>query len=769
MPIKEQNFQQQKLSYPTQNKQYWNRRVPETEEDNPGLGNVFAVLRRKVAVIGSVAIIVSTAAAAWTSTRTPEYEGKFQLLVEPLKTSESELLLLLSETLKENVNEITKQNKTELDYQALMEVLRSPNIIAPVVSKLQTKYPDIRYEKLVGNDLPKPVPGRLGTLYITRISKGKEESRVIEVRYRDSNPEKIQLVLDQVSQAYRHYSREQQETNLTRGIKFVEEQVPKLRVRVNTLQQQLQSFQQQHAVFDPELQGGQLLKRDDTIKTQITDTERKLAESKSLYASLQKQLGMQQNQAIAASALSESPQYQQILSRVREVEAKIATESARFQLNSPIIQSLQDQRNKLLPLLNREAKNALGNNGLNARSVPQVDTVRRDLIQQLADAANQVHLLETSLQANRQAEQQLSQEIKEYPSISRQYTNMQRDLRVASDTLTQILAKKEALRVDAAQQEVPWELIMPPTIPRDLAGRFKAVSPDHKRDVLLGGVAGLLLGILAAFMLENWEKIFHDIEEVKRETKLSLLGVIPFDKELQKRASSEVGYLSRQRTSPKATKRAYNNVDTAVKVQQEEAFPFVLAFYSLFNKIQSLSYEIPIRSIAITSATSGIGKSTIAENLARIAAETGKKVLVVDANLRNPQLHNNLNMVNTKGLSEVLTDGLTLNDVTGKSHLEDNLFVVTGGSLAAGNPTKLFSSKRMQRFVEEAHEEFDLVIYDTTHLIGYLDTHVLTQYVDALILVLGVAKTTRPSFQEALDQLQSSRLPVLGVVANYLK
>src|SRR5579883_244661 len=539
MPIKEQNFQQQKLSHPRQTKQYWNRRISEGEEDNPGLGQVLAVLRRKIAVVGSVAIIVTTAAAAWTSTRTPVYEGKFQLLVEPLKTSESELLLLLSETLKQNVNEITKQNKTELDYQALMEVLRSPKIIAPVVSNLQAKYPDIRYDSLVGNDVSgKPVVGRQGTLSITRITKGKEESRFIEVRYRESNPQKIQLVLDQVSQAYRHYSLEQQETNVSQGIKFVDEQVPKLRARVNTLQKQLQTFQQRYGVFDPELQGGQLLKRSDEIKGQITDTERKLAESKSLYASLQKQLGMQQNQAIAASALSESPQYQQLLTRVRDIEAKIAVESARYQENSPVIQSLREQRNKLLPLLNKEAKSALGNNATNGKAIPQVgvyqNSVRRDLIQQLADTANQIHLLETSLQANNQAQQQLGQQIKEFPVISRQYTNMQRDLRVATDTLTQILAKKEALRVEAAQQQVPWELIMSPTIPRDSAGAFKPISPDHKRDVLLGGIAGLLLGILAAFLLENVEKIFHDVEEVKRATKLSLLGIIPFHQELKK-------------------------------------------------------------------------------------------------------------------------------------------------------------------------------------------------------------------------------------------
>ncbi|WP_243902837.1 GumC family protein, partial [Aetokthonos hydrillicola] len=379
----------------------WNKRIPEAEEQNAGLGQVTAVLRRKIAVIVSVTVIVTTAAAAWTSTRTPEYEGKFQLLVEPLKSSENELLVLLSRTLQQNVNEITKQNKTDLDYQALVEVLKSPKVVAPVVSKLQSQYPDIKYDQLVGNDVDGKAVSRIGTLNINRIKQGKELSRVIEVRYRESNPDKIQTVLSEISQAYRHYSLEQQQTNLSQGIKFVDQQVPKVRQRVSSLQRDLQALQQRYGVFNPELQGDQLLKRQDENVAQIRETEKKLAESKSLYASLQGQLGMQQNEAIAASALSESPQYQQILTRIRDIEAKIATESARFREDSPIIQSLREQRNQLLPLLNQEARNAVGNSISNARNLPQVgtyqNTVRVELIQQLANTANQIRLLETSL------------------------------------------------------------------------------------------------------------------------------------------------------------------------------------------------------------------------------------------------------------------------------------------------------------------------------------------------------------------------------------
>ncbi len=289
MPAREQDLQplnETKLS----REPYWLLKRPQNvEEESFGFGQIFSMLRRRAALIASVAVIVTTGAVVWGSTRTPKYEGKFQLLVEPLTNSESELLVLLSQTLQQDVNKITRQNNTALDYQALVEVLKSPKIIEPVVDQIQDKYPGVTYGKLVGGDKAGKVPSSVkeGQLHISRLSQGEIESRVIEIRYKDSNPQKVLFVLDKVSQAYRKYSLEQQQTNLRQGIKFVEQQIPKLRLRVNTLQGEMQRFQTNYNLFNPELQGKQLLERVNELQSTKTEASKRLAESKSLYASLQ--------------------------------------------------------------------------------------------------------------------------------------------------------------------------------------------------------------------------------------------------------------------------------------------------------------------------------------------------------------------------------------------------------------------------------------------------------------------------------------------------
>ncbi|ARV63210.1 capsular biosynthesis protein [Nostocales cyanobacterium HT-58-2] len=770
MPTKEQSLQQLKNPNTLLRESYLFSRRPESEEESTSFNQVFSVLRRRLGLIASATVIVTTVAVAWTATRTPKYEGKFQILVEPLKTTDSELLVLLSETLKQNVNEITKQNKTELDYQALMEVLKSPKLINPVVKDLKQQYPEISYDTLVASSASGKVStDQVGTLHISRLGKGKEQSRVVEVRYRESDPRKVEYVLNKVSQAYQNYSKEQQQTSLRQGIKFVEQQIPKMQLRVSMLQGQMQVFQQKHSMFNPEVQGEQLLVRADELKVQRIEAQRRLAESRALSASLQKQLAMSGDMAIAASALSESPQYQQVLTRLQEVETRIATESARLTDNNPIMVNLREQRRKLLPLVQKEAKLALGNNA-NSSSVPNSqlgvyqNSVRRDLIKQLADTTNQIKTLESSLQANKKATDEVNQQIQEYPALSRQYTNLQRELQVSTDTLSQLLAKQDALRVDAAQQDVPWEMIMPPTLPRDKMGQLVPVGLNTERNIVLGGVAGLLLGTLAAFAIENWQNVFHDPEEIKRATKLPILSVIPFHKDSKRPiyvVNKELVYANQN--------GKHRFVPTIKeKTQEDKTTAFTEAFCSLYNRINSLKSEASIRSIVITSATSGDGKSTIAANLAKIAAQAGQKVLLVDTNLRHPQVHHALDLVNIKGLSEILSEGIDLNDVVGQAPREENLFVVTAGE-TPDNPTKLFSSQRMENFVERTHTNYDLVIYDAPHIMGLLDTSILANRVDGILMVAGLGKTVRPSLQQALEELKAARGSVFGIVADTIE
>jgi capsular exopolysaccharide synthesis family protein len=216
-----------------------------------------------------------------------------------------------------------------------------------------------------------------------------------------------------------------------------------------------------------------------------------------------------------------------------------------------------------------------------------------------------------------------------------------------------------------------------------------------------------------------------------------------------------------------------NSVVFAGSIEETEgsnnsASRFQEAFDSLYANIRFLYSAPPVRSLAVCSAAPGDGKSTVALHLAQSAASMGQRVLLVDANFRLPQLHNKLGLPNHKGLSDLLAKKLTPNEIIQRSPLAENLFVLTSGQ-PLQNSTKLLGSAQMQYLMEEFQATFDLVIYDTSHLLNRMDANFLAAHTDGLLMVVGVRKTNRSVVMQVINQLNTFRLPTLGVVANHVR
>jgi capsular exopolysaccharide synthesis family protein len=719
----------------------------ESDEDELNLGQVFAAIRRRALLITGVTIAVTSAALIWALTRTPQYEGKFELLVEPV-TEENKLSNLPS--LAQEAAGLLGEGEIAspgLDYETQIAVLKSPKMMFPIIEQLQAQYPDIRYDSLIGQGGGKLAGQGENKLNIAR----QEETKIIEVSYQDPDPQKIQFILDQVAANYLKYSIQDRRTNLRQGLQFVEDQIPRVRSRVNLLGGQLQRFQQQHNIINPEIQAQQMAEQVSNLKQQRLENRAELNQTRSLSTSLQKQLGLKPNEAVAASALSEDTQYQALLSQLQEVEAKIATESARFTEADPTIQNLRDQQRNLLGPLKQESQRVLGKSLSSTIKNPQAlasqNSVRLELTQQLADASNQVQALEARGRAIAQAESLLNRQVNQFPALSRQHTGLQRDLMVTTEALNQLLAKREALRVENAQQDVPWEIIAAPTVLQDEEGRPVPVSPVIPLYAGLGMILGLLLGGATALILELLSAVFHTPEAIKETTKLPLLGEIPLYQD-----EEQLPLVSSDEQEP--------------MIDWHHDFAFSEAFHSLSTNIRNLSPQNRlIHSLVISSAMPGEGKSTVAVHLAHVAAEIGQRVLLVDTNLRNPQIHTWLGLSNHCGLTNVIAATSSRHAAIQQSPTISNLFVLTAGEVRS-NPAALLASEEMQSLMEQFQAEFDLVVYDTSSILGFTDSTLLMPRVDGVILVVKIGQTSSSRFTQALERAKTTHTQVLGFVAN---
>ncbi|MCP3761410.1 CpsD/CapB family tyrosine-protein kinase [Domibacillus sp. A3M-37] len=192
--------------------------------------------------------------------------------------------------------------------------------------------------------------------------------------------------------------------------------------------------------------------------------------------------------------------------------------------------------------------------------------------------------------------------------------------------------------------------------------------------------------------------------------------------------------------------------------------PISEQYRTIRTNILFSSVDETLRSILVTSTSPGEGKSTTISNLAVVFASQGKKVLLVDADLRKPTMHYTFGLQNTVGLTNVLTKQAPLQDAIAKTEIE-NLSALPSGPIPP-NPAELLGSFSMKEFLNEAQEEFDYVLFDTPPVLAVTDAQVLANQCDGTVLVINSGTTEIEGAQKAKELLQSAKAKLLGVVLN---
>ena len=460
-----------------------------------------------------------------------------------------------------------------------------------------------------------------------------------------------------------------------------------------------------------------------------------MAQARANFASLQGKDGK-------LAVLNNAVVYQQLILQLRQLDTQIALEATRFQEENPTIQALKKKRENLLPLLSQEQE--------------------RFLDVKVAQAATEEKTLEVQSQDLAKSEQKLEQKSKQLPVLARQYTELQRGLQVTTESLNRFLATRETLQIQGAQTELSWQLIQAPSQPKEPVS-----ASNLRRSLLLGLVAGVVSGIGVAVLIEKLDKTYHTVHALKEKIKLPLIGNIPFEKQLQ---SLQYRTLKQKTPIVRASHSLNEGIPELAVIPAEDysnySGQFLEALRVLYTNIQLLSSDRPIRSIIISSAMALDGKSTVAFHLAQIATAMGQRVLLIDADLRQPMIHSLSNLNNLWGLSNLITANLPVEGVIRQlPSMSQLLSVITAGPIPPDS-TKLLSSQKMKRLMEDFHNTFDLVIYDAPPLVGLADARLLAPHTDGIVLVVRIDKTDSSMLKRALDSLKMSRVNILGIVGN---
>ncbi len=683
--------------------------LPQEQDQEGGLrlDLLAASLRRQVLWIVGITALTASAAVLKAVTDTPTYQAGFELLTPPV-TLETEIISTLSPEALSNQSDVVSITVDETQ----VKILKSPRLMEPIVEELQRIYPNITYAKVIRG------------LKISPNDTGK----VLTVEYQGDTSSEVADVLEFVSTAYLRYSLEDRQNDISRGIDFVDEQLPFVKAQVDQLEANLESLRQKYNLIDPVLEGEQITQQAAAFTNEQLNLRVEIEQTEKLYQNLRQELA-QGPELAATSALSQSDRYQALINQLLAVDSELAGELSLYLEGTPEIGVIEDRRENLEPLLERE--------GFRVQ-------------EEVASRIRELNDREQALSKNIGV---LNERIKRLSTAARQYNDIQRDLEIATNNLNQFLIKREALRIDAAQRQVPWEILTPPTDP-------KAALANPKNNLVIGTFLGLILGSGAAILIDRMSGKIHTVKELKEVSNIPILGDIPHNPML---GDGPLPVLS----AAYSTTNGLNGHSLGSNGHSQNTLPqpFSEAFRILSTNIHLSNPDNSIKALTVGSATPNSGKSTVSFYLAHTIASMGQRTLLVDADLRRPTLHKFCNLSNDKGLSSYATGEFELEDILVRSYTDENLFIITSGPVPP-NPSRTLSTPRMDEFFKRVYKEFDMVIFDTPPILGFADALIVAAKTQGVLLTAGLGQAKFSELESAFGELYTAKIPIVGMVAN---
>lgn len=436
------------------------------------------------------------------------------------------------------------------------------------------------------------------------------------------------------------------------------------------------------------------------------------------------------------------------------LEEKMAL-SAVYQPTWPRLQELEEEIAEVRDII-LEAERQRGS-GVPGGS--DIWTKRKSIYQQQIDLRLQLNGLDIRANAIERERAELIPQLPELANLKldadrlqREVDNIEEQLNKASDRELEIRAGIEH-GLGSVERSASAAIV----------GSAMPVKGGESRpwvNFLIGGIAGFVLSFAMAMMVEYNDTSIRSIEDVNEFIGLEVIGTIP-----RMRFGRPRG--GRRRRATYVSTVDEEQIDGCIVTQHDPKSPISEAYRTLRTNFQFATIKEKTRTVMVTSAVPGEGKTTTAVNLAVTMADRGMRVLIVDTDLRRPNVHRVLRMERGPGLADVLREGLEPKSVIRPTRIE-NLWIISSGRVPP-NPSELIGSDHMAQLMSQLGDEFDLVLCDAPSVLVVTDPVLLATHVDTCIMVVSTNNARRETVIRAKKLLATAQVKVAGVVVNGLE
>ena len=633
--------------------------------------------------------------------------------------------------LSENDNNVTFTPLSEREfYITQTELLNSQKLIRNTIDKLgiasqfdkddslstkiNTWFAGLKHD-LLGGELEKPATNNVEENFQKHLTvNAVKDSQIFKISFDHKDPELASQVVNTLADSYKEMNFELRNERVAHAKETLSKKLEEAKHELETSEASLVNYAKKQGIINVD--------NDRSAAAEVlTSLNQALTEAKGARIAAEAAYSRSKDVAGADRTL-ENPAVQRLKEELARVEAEYRDKASLFKPGFPEMQQLQARVSELRSKIAQESSS--------------IDTTTRGRLKAEYDAS-----------AQREAD--LKAEVKKQEALlmgqrdkSVDYNTLQRKVEADRRNYEGLLERLNEVRLaedSGASNVAVVDKALVPT---------KPYSPNVPLNLGMGAALGLLLGLLTAVLADLMDDRIRSIEDMKRSLgSTPLLGVVPF-----------------------ISGRNNKNV-LALRGRQSGSSSFMLeAFRSIREHLTMLKQPAQhglAQVVNVTSAAPSEGKTTAAVNLATVFAYAEKKVLLIDCDLRHPEVHNKLNVRNQMGVSDYLLGNKEFNEVVQESPVK-NLYTVTSGS-AIPNPTELLASNRFAELLTEAEGLFDHVIIDCPPVMGLADALIVSNRTGNTVLVCANGETRKRNLKDALSRLAQAHGKVTGAVLTKMK
>jgi capsular exopolysaccharide synthesis family protein len=531
---------------------------------------------------------------------------------------------------------------------------------------------------------------------------------ILQINYKNSDPQLAAKVVNTLMQLYIERDIRNNRAEAEAASQFIARQLPQTQQSLTQAEIAVRKFKQQNQVVDLAEESKTAVGKIGNLETEITTAKSQLAELTAQNQEFHRKISLNSQDAMTFSATSQSPAIQGIITQIQDTERQLAVENSRFSSNNPIIVGLEEKKVKLTALLKQQILTTTGSKTELPAAALRVSETKQNLIKELLQSEvkrtgtlKKVGSLQNALNAYKQR-------VRVMPQLVQTQNQLERQLEVSKSTYQNLLKKVQELELAKNNHTSNARIVDRASVPD---------RQNHNIKYLVGGISligGAFLATSTIAFLEMTGKPKAPSKDISKIFRHRLVGPIP---------DRNSGYFDDSSLNQTKLEVAVSELRQSLATEMSQIIQFNLRFAN--------SKKI-LKTITITSTVPNEEKSQKAANLASAIAGLGQRVLLIDADIRNPYQHQVWNLPLNKGLSEILAGTAEFEKVLWR--VMDNLDVLTAGTTL---PTPLFSfdSDRMKLLIQEISHLYDFAIVDTPPLLVSPNAMNLGQMTDGILTI----------------------------------